>query len=294
MMTLVLITVLMGIVTLILVQSSRLSQQGDNSFVYSTSMRALTDLERELPSLLSSITGPEQLDLAMRIPFQIENKEHSFSLSAMLDSPYGRLNINQLLNKDGAVNEPYFKAFMNLFSLYPITDTDIFFKLVFDTIDTDTAERGVNTEIALIWPDFKNGPILNNLQFARILERYIELTGDTKILTIPWNTYIGFEGEKMDFNAVNSDVLSLVLPTLSMEKVRALTLYRTKAYESKEELVAAEPMLASDFDTYFFIYKPNDSYTLLCDVQLQENSHKNHIKFQYNLMDKKIKQVEFL
>lgn len=294
MMTLVLITVLMGIVTLILAQSSRLAQQSDTSFVHSAAMRVLNDLERELPSLLSSITGPEQLDLAMRIPFQIESKGGAFSLNATLDSPYGRININQLLNKDGAINEPYFKAFMNLFSLYPITDTDIFFKLVFDTIDTDIAERGVNTEIALIWPDFKNGPIANRLQFEKIMERYIELTGDTKILTIPWNTYVGFEGEKMDFNAVSSDVLSLVVPTLPAEKGRALTLYRTKAYESKEELVAAEPILASDFDTYFFIYKQNEPYTLLCDVQLQENSHKNHIKFQYNLLDKKIKQVEFL
>ena len=73
-----------------------------------------------------------------------------------------------------------------------------------------------------------------------------------------------------------------------------MTQYRTKAYVSKEEVIAAEPQLASIFDTYFFIYKANDSYNLLCDAEIQENSHKEQIRFQYNLLDKKIKQVEFL
>ena len=186
MMTLVLITVLMGIVALILTQSSRLSQQGDTSFSRSTSMRVLNDLQRELPSLLAPISGPEQLDLAMRLPLQLESRDGTFSLKARLDSPYGRLNINQLVNKDGSINQPYMEAFTRLFSLYPIADTDIFFKLIFDTIDTDPVERGANTEIGLVWSDFKNGSIANERQFYAILERYIELSGDTKILTIPW------------------------------------------------------------------------------------------------------------
>jgi len=257
-------------------------------------MRVLNDLQRELPSLLAPISGPEQLDLAMRLPLQLESRDGTFSLKARLDSSYGRLNINQLVNKDGSINQPYMEAFTRLFSLYPIADTDIFFKLIFDTIDTDPVERGANTEISLVWSDFKNGSIANERQFYAILERYIELSGDTKILTIPWSVYIGFEGEKMDFNAVSSEVLSLITPTLPIEKIRTMTQYRTKAYESKEEVIAAEPQLASIFDTYFFIYKANDSYNLLCDAEIQENSHKEQIRFQYNLLDKKIRQVEFL
>lgn len=294
MMTLVLITVLMGLVSLILTQSSRITRLGENSFSQSTAMLLVSDLERQLPTLLASISGAEQLDLAFRIPLQLETKKGDFILQARLASPYKRFNINLLLTSDGKVNEPYVALFTKLFAAYPIADADIFLKLIFDTIDLDTAERGIDTEIALTRPDFKNGPIASARQFHLILERYIELTGDTTILSIAWDKYIGYEGDKMDFNAVNPEVLSLMIPSISQERVRALTLYRTKAYTTKEEAIAVEPLLAPLFDTYFFIYKPGTSYNLICDVRLQQNFRKEHVKFFYNLTTKKVQYVEFI
>lgn len=294
MMTLILITIIMGVTTLILTQSSRLSREGENSFSHAATMRVINDLEREFPRLLDSITGAEQLDLAMRIPLQIENRNATFNLTATLDSPYDRLNINRLLNADGNVNIAYVSVFRRLFERYPIADPDMFFKVVFDTIDNDSLERDAQTEIRLLWPDFQNGAVTNEKQFHRILERYIELTGDTAVLAIPWNVYIGFQGDKMDLNAVRPEVLSLILPGLSDERARSLSLYRTKAFENKDEAVSAEPQLASVFDTYFFIYQSKMPYNLLCDVQIQGNFQKQHVRFQYNLVDKKVKRVEFL
>lgn len=294
MMTLVLITALMGIVALILTQSARLSRLGESGFSKSASLSIVSDLERQLPSLLASITGVEQLDLAMRLPFQLETKKGDFVLKARLYSLYNRLDINRVMSADGKINESNVAVLMRLFALYPIADPDIFLKLVFDTIDNDSVERGKDTEIAWTHPDFKNGAIANNRQFDRLLERYIQLSGDKTVLSIPWNNYIGYEGEKMDFNAVNPETLSLLLPAVSSEKIRALTLYRTKAFASKEEAIAAEPSLGALFDTYFFIYRPGISYNLVCDVRLQENFRNEHIVFRYNLLDKKVQRVEFL
>lgn len=294
MMTLVLITLLMGIVALALGQSEKLSREGNRLFYQSASLRLLDDLEQQLPSLLSAITGAEELDLAMRLPLQIESKKRDFTLTANLSSPYGRWNINSLSNGDGKVNEANLALFMKLFATYPIADADIFIKLVLDTIDTDNSERSTDTEIALSHPDFKNGVIGDAKQFNLIVERYIELTKDTAILSIPWDRYIGYEGDKMDFNALTPEVLSLVLPTLSPEKIRTLTQFRTKAFVSKEEVVAAEPSLGALFDTYFFIYKSGVSYDLMCDVRIRENSHDEHMKFRYNLVDKRVKNVTLL
>jgi len=294
MMTLILITVMMGIVALMLTQGTRLSKLGNIGFSQSASLRVINDLELQLPSLLSAISGAEELDLAMRLPLQLESKKGDFILKASLASPYSRLNINSLMSSAGIMNITNMSLMLRLFALHPIADPDIFFKLVFDTIDTDTLERGTDTEIRWSQPDCKNGGIANEAQFNLILERYIELTRDTVILSIPWDKYIGYEGEKMDFNALNAETLSLILPTVSPEKIRSLTLYRTKAFASKEELIAAEPALGSVFDTYFFIYQPNTSYNLLCDVQVSENSREEHLKFHYNLLDKKVQRVEFL
>lgn len=294
MMTLILIALLSGIVALVLTQSEKLSRLGNNALFQNSALRIVNDLEQQLPSLISAINSAEELDLAMRLPLQLENKKGDFVLKVQFASPYSRLNINRLMEPDGKINEANMALWMRIFALHPIADADILIKLVFDTIDTDTIERGVDTEIGLIKPDFKNGTIANAEQFNRIVERYVELTRDTTILSIPWDRYIGFDGDKMDFNAVNPEMLSLILPHVSAEKIRSLTLYRTKAYTTREEAVAAEPELGPVFDNYFFIYTPEQSYTLLCDLRLNENSHEEHLRFQYNLSDRKVKHVEFL
>ena len=294
MMTLLMITVLMGITALVLTQSERLLQLGRNAFSQSVSLAVVSDLERQLPALLAIITGPEQLDLAFRLPLQLESKKGDFVLKARLFSPYCRLNINALMNPDGVINQYYVALWMRLFVLHPISNPQILMNLIYDTLDADYVERGIDTEISLIRPDFKNGQIVNEIQFNRILERYIEITRDREVLSIPWNLYIGYNGDKMDFNALNPEMLSLILPGIPPEKIRALTRYRTKAYISKEEAIAAEPALETVFDKYFFIYKSGDSYAVLCDVRLKENMHDEHLTFEYNLLDKKVQRVQFL
>ncbi|HEX5330206.1 hypothetical protein [Sulfuricurvum sp.] len=294
MMTLLLIAVLMGLSALVLTQSEKLSRLGNDTFSKSSSMKIVNDLQKQLPSLLYGINTAEELDLTMRLPLQLESKNRDFIMKMQFSSPYGRLNINTLVDSDGKINESKTALFNRIFSIYSVTDSDILIKLVSDTIDTDTSERGEGTEISISNPDVNNGKIANFEQFNHILERYVELTRDTSVLSIPWDRYIGFEGDKMDFNALNPETLTLILPTVSAEKIRSLTLFRTKAYVSKEEAIAAEPALASVFDNHFFIYTSGIAYNLLCDLHVTENAHEEHIRFQYNLLEKKVKHVEFL
>lgn len=293
-MTLMLITLLMGIVALVLAQSEKLSQLGGNVFLQSTSQSIVNDLQEHLPTVLLGITGADQLDLALRLPLQIESRKRDFRLKMKLSSPYSCLNVNTLLDQNGTINTPNVAVFMQIFSLYPIANPDIFLNLLFDTIDIDTVERAVDTEISLTRPNAKNGSIANEREFNRIVERYLQLTQDRTVLSIPWGRYIGFNGEKMDFNAINTETLSLILTNASSEKIRSLTRFRTKAFTTKEEVITAEPALGSVFDTYFFIYTPGISYTLLCDAIITQNTQVQHITFQYNLLEKRVHHVKFL
>ncbi|MFZ2890921.1 hypothetical protein [Sulfuricurvum sp.] len=294
MMTLVLIALLMGLTALVLTQNEKLSRLENNAFSKNESMRIVNDLRQQFTSLLSNIHTSEELDLIMRLPLHLKSKNGDFAIKMQFSSPYGRLNVNRLMESDGTINETNMILLMRLLSLYPIADADILIKFIFDTIDTDMNERGIGTEISATNPNFNNGRIANFEQFNRILERYVELTRDTSVLSIPWNRYIGFDGDKIDFNALNPEILALILPNISAEKIRSLTLFRTKAYLTKEEAIAAEPALANLFDNYFFIYTFGQSYTLLCDLRLIENFHEEHLRFQYNLLEKKVKHVEFL
>jgi len=104
MMTLILITVIMGIATLIMTNSERLLRLGNIGFSQSATLRIVNDLEQQLPSLLRAITTAEELDLAMRLPLQLESKKGDFNLKASLSSPYNRLNINSLMGSNGIIN----------------------------------------------------------------------------------------------------------------------------------------------------------------------------------------------
>jgi hypothetical protein len=293
-MTLMLITLLMGIVALVLVQSETLSRLGYMPFSQSSSLSIVDDLEKQLPHLLATITGADQLDLALRLPLQVETREGNFKLKMKLSSPYRSLNINTLIDQNGTLNVSNVAVFTRIFALYPIADSAMFLNLILDTIDTDTFERGIDTEISLTRPNTKNGFIANEREFNRIIERYLELTRDTTILSIPWDRYVGFEGDKIDFNAINPETLSLILPNTSQEKIRSLTLFRTKAFTTKEEAVAAEPALEALFDTYFFIYASGISYTVLCNGIITQNTHVERLNFHYNLLEKRVHHVEFL
>jgi hypothetical protein len=294
MMTLVMITVIMGIVALVLTQNKRVMNDAQKSYSQSSTVKIISDLEAVLPSLLTSLNSPEDLDFMMRIPMQLDSKNGEFHLKIRLSSPYSKLNINRLQNNDGSLNDLYVTAFGKIFTHYPIADQEKFLMIVQDTLDVDLAERSDGTEIKWMDGDFSNGSIESMEQFDRILEKYLALTKDTMILAVPWEKYIGFQGEKIDLNAVSPEILSLLLPEVLDEKIRQMTSYRTKAFSSKEEAVSVEPSLGAVFDNYFFIYQKALPYSLLCDLHLDINHQSEHVTFEYALLEKKIKHIEFL
>jgi hypothetical protein len=160
-MTLILITLLMGIVALVLAQSGRLSRLGGNVFYQSTAQSIVNDLQQHLPIVLSRITGAEELDLALRLPLQVETRKGDFRLKMKLSSPYTRLNINTLEDRNGTINSSNVAVFMEIFTHYPIASPDIFLNLLLDTLDSDTVERGVDTEISLTRPKRSKSPRLH-------------------------------------------------------------------------------------------------------------------------------------
>lgn len=290
-MTLVLVTIMSGIIAIILAQSGRISKLGESGFQQSAALRLVDHLEARLPSMLVNINNAEDLDLSMRLPLSMESAKGDFTLNGSLSSPYSKLNINRLINSDGTPNDPFIAVWMRIFNHYPIADPEKLLMLILDSIDTDSLERGTDTEIRWSIADFKNGLIKDKETFSQIIERYILLSGDRTVLTIPWEEYIGFEGEKMDVNALNPQTLMLLVPEIAVEKANALTLYRTKAFVTKEEVLSAEPALGSVYDNFLFLYSSGLSYNLHCDVRM---SQKEHIRFEYNLLDKKIRHVEFI
>jgi hypothetical protein len=292
MMTLVLISMILGVVALVLTQSQSINEKAHSVVDYSSTVRILEDLEKQLPQILSSITGAQELDMAMRLPFSVESRSGDFSLNATLSSPYTKININKLLDVNGSVNKPYVDVWMRLFSTHPIADSELLLKLVLDTIDSDRVQRDGDSEIALVRNDFANGQIASMEQFYQIIGHYKMRTRDGSVLKIPWERYIGFEGDKIDINAVNIETLALLLPEVSTDKLRIVTSYRTNAFTTKEEVLRELPELSALYDSFLFVYAPTLSYTVVCNLEITRNGLMQKSLFHYNLLDKKIHYVK--
>jgi hypothetical protein len=53
-------------------------------------------------------------------------------------------------------------------------------------------------------------------------------------------------------------------------------------------------MLAGVFDPFLFVYQPNSAYVLVCDVEITQGGKTQRLRFDYDMLDKKMKNIEFL
>ncbi|MDD5053092.1 MAG: hypothetical protein PHO27_10215 [Sulfuricurvum sp.] len=293
-MTLLLIAILSGGISLLMAQSDaflRLAQRSKGDVEIS---KVSSDLKRLLPKILSKISSARDLDYAMLLPLSSHSSDGHFTLEASLHSTLGRFNINTIADPFGTPRDTNIAFVKQIFLRYPIASPDVFFNILFDTIDSDTNERQPGSEIASNIVDFHNGSIENFTQFSQIIARYISLTKDRQILLIPWKRLIGFEGDKIDINYASAEIITLIAPQMDSELVRRITTFRTAPFESKEQVLSLAPQLSSVYDTWFTGYLSGVSYPLLCDVTMQMDDQRSHFRFHANTLERTFSRLEII
>lgn len=292
MMTLLLIAIMSGGIALILSESDHLLRLSERSRSDAQISKISSDLKRLLPKMLSKITSTHDLDYAMMLPLSSRSTDGRFILDASLHSPLGRFNINNLCDTTGKPKDVYSAFLPALFTRYPIAAPETFINILYDTIDTDLAERQSGSEVAAVFSDFHNGSVENLTQFSQIVARYLALTKDRQILTIPWEQLIGFEGDKIDINYASPELLSLIVPEIDSETLHRATDLRTAPYESKEQLLSALPQLSAAYDTWFTLYTSGSSYPLIVNVAMKTNGTSSIFSFHTNIQDRTFSRLE--
>lgn len=293
-MTLFLITVMSGAISLLLGESDHLLHLSKRSHGDAQITKISSDLQRLLPQILSRINSVNELEYTLVLPFSSSSADGRFTLEASLHSPYRIFNINTICDPSGKAKEPYITFVSRIFERYPITSPDMFLNILLDTIDTDLEQRQEGSEILASFPDFHNGSIENFTQFEQVIARYLTLTKDSQILKIPWKQLIGFEGEKIDINYVSPEVLSLIAPELDSQIVHRITDLRTQPFESKEQLLSIAPELSSVYDAWFFLYTSGSAYSLIGEVAMQTDEESNAFRFHIDTLNRTLKRLEII
>lgn len=291
-MTLLLIAIMSGGIALVLAQSNHLLTLSQHSRGDAQITKIASDLKRLLPELLSKIESARDLDYLLMLPLSSHSSDNRFSLEASLYSPLGVFNINNVCDAAGKPKEPQASILSAIFTRYPIAAQDTFINILFDTIDTDLAERQEGSEIVTFFSDVHNGSIENMTQFEQIISRYLAITKDPQILEIPWEKLIGFEGDKIDINYASPEIVSIIAPKIDSATLRQITDLRTEPFESKEKLLSVAPELSSVYDPYFLVYSPGKPYPLIGEVTMQTDGESNSFRFHIDLQNRTFSRLE--
>jgi len=153
----------------------------------------LSDLERLLARYKK--IGEDELDaLFVSTPY-IASEDGKFMVALSVSNLQNRVNINLIANR--AAKQYLNLMLYNIASTYEIYDPQLLADIILDSIDTDLRERTPDGEIALEDRNFQNGPIRSIERFWRILGRYYDLTGDSRVFLPPWERIFVF-GERLD------------------------------------------------------------------------------------------------
>ena len=112
-------------------------------------------------------------------------------------TPFSKVNINKK-NIDFYLD--------NIFDYYHINDPLFLENLIYDTIDKDTKERDIESEIILYNHFFQNGGIYNYRHLKMILDYYYKKTDDKAVYKIPWRKLFEFRGDVIVCQAMDKNV----------------------------------------------------------------------------------------
>lgn len=167
----------------------------------------LNDIEVVVKSIVSTIDNSDML-YAVLMPFPpIADENGLFVLSIELKSLSKAVNISAII-EDYNASEPdktleikkvsYLSIFEYIFNKYQLRDGQLLLDIILDSLDNDTIERSVGSEIVLTDTSFPNGFIANREHFQRILDEYQEKSDDNDVGKVPWEDFFYFSYNKQE------------------------------------------------------------------------------------------------
>jgi len=190
------------------------------------------------------------------------------------------LNLNRLKNPD------FDRSFLERYFLevHYLRDATLFFDLVDLVLQTPRDGYSYlesDKTLPVNDPFFTKGSLENYPQFRKILDSYIQLTGDEKILEIPWEEFLEFDNRlSVDFHHMAPEYCKMLFPERGPAWWEEFCVNPMGLVHTKEELYLStteETQLAEHNAT--FAFNPR----ILCKIRFIQGEQAGDFSFRYNL-----------
>jgi len=258
----------------------------------------MTDVLR---SASSDVNDSMSLDVFLSLPFAFEQKSHDLSVDIYFTSEARSINPNNMLEAENnttsqskpeqrPVNPLYEAYFDRILTVYNVSDKILLLSMIADSVDSDLKERTPGSELALENPFFSQGAIYSMEHFYKILDEYKRQTLDFNVDNVPWETLLSFQNSDIDFNHIDSDTLSMLLPELDAATLASYTTDRVDTYEDFTFLNLDPERVKALQKMKILFYSPQ------VKAWMNIRNAENHlgVTFLYDLQTKKATHIEII
>jgi len=236
------------------------------------------------------INSTDGLNLLISLPIELNTKEIKASIK--FNSAAKGLNPNNFLTKENnktTINPDYVLLFDRILQSKNVQNKELFIATIEDTLDNDLEERIPGSEIALYNKRFAQGMIENYKKFAMIVDHYVRLSEDPNIYKIAWKKILGFYSKTIDFNYIEPELLSYILPYVDGETIVNLTTKKKQIFYDWKELPLASEYKKILKKYHISFYAP----IIEGNFTIEQAGEQSFARFIYDIKEKKVKDIAY-
>lgn len=243
--------------------------------------RSFLDITKIISAQTANIKNAYELEIALKVPLVIHDEKSDIKSILRVNSAANKFNINLLLDKNGTINKTFYDFVYDSLSQYQLNDINYFLAIVLDTIDKDDESREFQSEFTHLQnAKMLDGGIINKKAFEKVLEYYAKVTHDDKIFSIPWDEFIGFSGNDVDYNYLSKFSKEL------LSKFYSISVQSGKIIEDDNDLDEEQKAIFKALHVKYYVP------ILLCDIEFAYAKQNMNIKFKYDIKSKRVSEIE--
>ena len=246
--------------------------------------RFFLDVVKILETKLEEVDSAESFSQIVGMPILLRDDQSDLEGSLNLNSGATLLDINNLVDDEGQINQPFYDFLERVLMEYSLRDMHFFLITLVDALDADDEPRVFESELANENPRFKDGEIASYSAFRSILDYYAKIRDDRVIYDVPWEDIIGFKKSKTDINYITPRLRNYLE-----------TFYGFNFHFNEDDIIKDQETLESlVFDTSVLDALGITYYVplLTCKMEFSIMERTMQINFNYDLHTKRVGAIE--
>lgn len=231
----------------------------------------------------TEVKDAQTLSFLTGIPIILGEDTEDINIQIDISSAANVFNINNLMPRGGAVNEPMHSFLRSLLIENGVVNSDFFLSILLDALDADKIERVYRSEAALNSEKFVDGTINSKTAFLFLLDYFTGNGGDAKIYGIPWFDIVGFSGGGVDFNYISEPLLFFI-----KKEYNLASLERSDIIASFDELVLDNEGKRRLQELNISVFEPR----IRCKIRVFSGKEQASLEFLYDINAKKVEYFE--